>query len=108
MKDLRRKKPVFAFLHWGKEYSSDPTEREENVSSWLRKSGVELVIGCHTHTPGGFIAGKDFSQAFSLGNFLFDQPHPPSGGNLLEVRFFPQGTYFVRLLPIGNLYGDKK
>ena len=50
------------------------------------------------------LAGGESLLAYSLGNFLFDQPGPQSSGAVLEVRFFPQGTFFARLIPIPNFY----
>jgi poly-gamma-glutamate synthesis protein (capsule biosynthesis protein) len=99
-------KPLFAFLHWGREYSAVPREREMALRDVLVARGVELIVGAHPHCLGGFIGGKDHLTAFSLGNFLFDQAKPHTNGGLLEVRFFPQGTYFPRLISLGNLYAD--
>jgi len=39
-----------------------------------------------------------------LGNFLFDQDSPRVSGILLEAVFFPQGTYFLKVHPLNNLF----
>ena len=97
-------KPAFAFVHWGSEGHRTIGERERTIAAWLKARGIELVIGCHPHVARAFEVSREFACAFSLGNFLFDQSAPPAGGSILELRFFPQGTYFLRLRPIGNLY----
>jgi hypothetical protein len=43
-----------------------------------------------------------------LGNFIFDQSGPNISGAVLEVLFFPQGTYFLRWLPVGNLFENRR
>lgn len=100
-------KPAFAFVHWGSERRQTIGKRERAVASWLKMRGIELVIGCHPHVAGELEMTRDFACVSSLGNFLFDQSLPPAGGSILELRFFPQGTYFARLCPIGNLYAGR-
>ena len=111
--DLRRfdvmppDKPRFAFLHWGQEYTNTPGPREQALTARLAAGGIELVIGSHPHRAGALTGSRGQCLAFSLGNFIFDQRRPEVSGALLEVMFYPQGTYFLRLHPLGNLYGEK-
>lgn len=111
--DLRRfaamppDKPRFAFLHWGQEYTGAPGPREQALAARLKAGGVELVIGSHPHRAGALTGDQWHCLAYSLGNFIFDQRRPEVSGALLEVMFFPQGTYFLRLHPLGNLYEEK-
>jgi AmmeMemoRadiSam system protein B len=102
-----RDKPYFAFLHWGEEFRGTPGPREEAIASRLAARGVEVVIGSHPHRAGGLSGDRRQCLAFSLGNFIFDQRRPEVSGALLEVIFYPQGTYFLRLHPLGNLYEEK-
>jgi poly-gamma-glutamate synthesis protein (capsule biosynthesis protein) len=97
-------KPLFALVHWGLEFASTPTPREKLVATRLADKGVELVVGSHSHRASPLTGTLNFCQVFSLGNFIFDQRRPEVSGALLEVRFFPMGTYFLRLHPLGNLY----
>ncbi|MEW6388196.1 MAG: AmmeMemoRadiSam system protein B [Thermodesulfobacteriota bacterium] len=99
-----RDKPLFAFLHWGREYRAEPGLREKNLTARLAARGVELTIGSHPHRAGDLKGNAKTCQAFSLGNFLFDQTRPGVSGALLEVIFFPQGTYFLRRHHLENLY----
>ena len=99
-------KPRFAFLHWGEEFSGTPGPREQFLAARLAERGVELIIGSHPHRAGVLTGDRRQCLAFSLGNFIFDQLRPEVSGALLEVVFYPQGTYFLRLHPLGNLYGE--
>ena len=51
-----------------------------------------------------FDLGRYRSDEQPVPSVLFDQPGSQSSGAVLEVRFFPQGTFFVRLIPIPNFY----
>jgi poly-gamma-glutamate synthesis protein (capsule biosynthesis protein) len=99
-------KPRFALVHWGEEFRAGPGLREEALAARLKARGVELIIGSHPHRAGALTGDRRQCLAFSLGNFIFDQRRPEVSGALLEVIFFPQGTYFLRLHPLGNLYGE--
>jgi len=83
-----------------------PGLREQALAARLAGRGVELIIGSHPHRAGALTGDRQQCLAFSLGNFIFDQRRPGVSGALLEVMFYPQGTYFLRLHPIGNLYGE--
>jgi poly-gamma-glutamate synthesis protein (capsule biosynthesis protein) len=99
-------KPRFAFLHWGQEYTATPGPREQALAARLAAGGVELIIGSHPHRAGALTGDRRHCLAYSLGNFIFDQRRPEVSGAILEVMFFPQGTYFLRLHPLGNLYEE--
>jgi poly-gamma-glutamate synthesis protein (capsule biosynthesis protein) len=99
-------KPRFVFLHWGQEYTSTPGPREQALVARIAAAGVELIIGSHPHRAGALTGDRKQCLAYSLGNFIFDQRRPGVSGTLLEVIFYPQGTYFLRLHPLGNLYEE--
>ena len=103
---IKPDKPRFAFLHWGEEFRTGPGPREQALAARLAGRGVELIIGSHPHRAGALTGDRRQCQAFSLGNFIFDQRRPGVSGALLEVIFYPQGTYFLRLHPLGNLYEE--
>jgi AmmeMemoRadiSam system protein B len=101
---LTRDKPLFAFIHWGGEFSPQAGPREEALAALLEEKGAEVIIGCHSHRASSLEGTRRSCRVFSLGNFLFDQEKPPVSGMLLEAVFFPQGTYFLRVHPLQNLY----
>lgn len=99
--------PLAAFMHWGTEYARIPDEREDHLIDALRRAAVSLIVGAHPHVASErliALAGGESLLAYSLGNFLFDQLPPNVSGAVLEMRFFPQGTFFARLIPIPNFY----
>jgi AmmeMemoRadiSam system protein B len=99
-----RDKPLFAMLHWGREYTEVAGPREEALAALLQDRGVEVIIGGHSHRAGRLAGTRKSCRVFSLGNFLFDQTGPRVSGALLEAVFFPQGSYFLRVHPLKNLY----
>ena len=112
LEDLQKRRlaqPILTFIHWGAEYSAQPRSRELNLLTELRRYGLPLVIGAHPHvgsTDVMQLGGGSGACVYSMGNFIFDQLDPRVSGTLVEVRFFSQGTYALRLHPLGNLYHD--
>lgn len=101
---IKKDKPLFALIHWGREYTAQPGPREQALAALLEDRGVEVIIGCHSHRASSLSATRKSCRVFSLGNFLFDQDNPRVSGVLLEAVFFPQGTYFLKVHPLHNLY----
>jgi poly-gamma-glutamate synthesis protein (capsule biosynthesis protein) len=100
-------RPRLAFLHWGAEYRGGPDERQRWIARTAKAAGFDLLIGCHSHVPATDTVGIEGLPAMvSLGNLLFDQSQRERGGVLLEVRFFEQGTFATRVIPVGNLYRE--
>ncbi len=98
--------PFFAFIHWGREYTAAAGDREHKIATFLEERGVELIVGNHSHRAGHLVCDRRACRIYSLGNFFFDQRRKKVSGALLEVIFFPQGTYFLRLHDVGNLYEE--
>ncbi len=101
---IKKDKPLFALIHWGREYAAQAGPREQALAALLEDRGVEVVIGSHSHRAGSLEVSKKSCRVFSLGNFLFDQDNARVSGMLLEAVFFPQGTYFLKVHPLKNLY----
>lgn len=96
--------PAFAMVHWGKEFDPEPQASQSRIADWLQGTEISLICGAHPHVASLNLQlwrGNDGLVAWTLGNFVFDQPR--GSGALLEVRFFRNGTYATRILPIGNL-----
>ncbi|TGV14755.1 AmmeMemoRadiSam system protein B [Mesorhizobium sp. M8A.F.Ca.ET.173.01.1.1] len=100
-------RPVVAFIHWGREYKTEPSPREDRLADEMRLRGASVIVGGHPHVSSEAIvplAGGDVAEVYSLGNFLFDQSAERSSGSMLELRVFPQGTVFTRLIPLPNYF----
>ncbi len=101
---LPRDKPLLVFLHWGQEFADQPGPREEALAGLVEEMGAAVIIGCHSHRAGALTGTMKSCRVFSLGNFLFDQDRGDVSGAVLEADFFPQGTYFLKVHPITNLW----
>ncbi|MEO5758430.1 MAG: AmmeMemoRadiSam system protein B [Mesorhizobium sp.] len=100
-------RPVVAFVHWGREYKTVPSPREDALADQMRLRGVSAIVGGHPHVSSETIVplgGGDVAEIYSLGNFLFDQKAARSSGSMLELRVFAQGTIFARLIPLPNYF----
>ena len=98
---------VVAFVHWGREYIAEPSEREEMLADEMRLRSVSAIIGAHPHVASGGVTalgGGDVAEVYSLGNFLFDQSASRASGALVEMRIFEQGTVFMRSIPLPNFF----
>ncbi|MGR3454191.1 AmmeMemoRadiSam system protein B [Pseudooceanicola sp.] len=99
--------PVVAYVHWGREWLTAPSDRERDLTLAMSRRGVVAVVGAHPHAAGdggAVVNGGDTIVFHSLGNFLFDQRPPEASGAVVEVRTFPQGTLFLRQIPLPPLY----
>ena len=62
---------VIVDLHWGKELSSCPIERQRQLAPQLVTAGADVVAGSHAHVLlGGGYLGPAYVD-YGLGNFVF-------------------------------------
>lgn len=73
---------IIACMHWGTEYRTTANSQQEELSDFLFKNGVDVIIGNHPHViepfetrevtmPDG--TKKQCFVAYALGNFTADQ-----------------------------------
>lgn len=60
-------------FHWGEEYKTDHTARQEELAHRAIDNGAKIIVGHHPHTIEDTETYKDGFIAYSLGNFIFDQ-----------------------------------
>lgn len=77
--EYKKKHPdhrVIAILHWGTEFQTRPSRKQQLDSRMLISAGADAIIGHHPHViqPTQCIDGHPV--CFSLGNFVFDQKDP--------------------------------
>ncbi len=60
-------------MHWGEEYTHNPTENQKEIAQYLSSLGVDIIIGHHPHViqPIDFIGNT--MVIYSLGNFIASQ-----------------------------------
>ena len=102
IRDARKKADILiVFPHWGVEYTRARLASQERLAARWANMGVDLVLGSHSHVPGG-IGDIDGTPVFySLGNFIFDQNWSTDttesvllemtwhGGRLVQARLHP-------------------
>lgn len=104
---MHARSPLVALVHWGEEYTHIAQPANYAAAEALHDCGVSLIVGAHSHQAARGIEavrGGEFQMTFSLGNLLFDQRRAHASSALLELRFFKQGTFAARLVPLPNLY----
>ena len=60
-------------MHWGVEYTHEPTEYEKDMASYLSSLGVDVIIGTHPHVIQPVTFVDDTLVIYSLGNFISAQ-----------------------------------
>jgi poly-gamma-glutamate capsule biosynthesis protein CapA/YwtB (metallophosphatase superfamily) len=78
---------VIVSIHWGGEYQAAPGPRQEAVARTLAESGASVIAGHGPHVLQRVRWVGETLVAYSLGNFLFDQPYPADcrQGTILRV-----------------------
>ncbi len=60
-------------MHWGVEYTDEPTEYEKDMANFLASLGVDIIIGTHPHVIQPIEWIDDTLVIYSLGNFISAQ-----------------------------------
>jgi len=81
---------VIVLVHWGVEYSPTPSRRQHEQADVLVAAGADLILGSHPHVLQPIVEreqqGRKVLIAFSLGNFIFDQPFSPATSQSAILR----------------------
>ena len=67
---------VVVSIHWGGEYQAAPSDRQEAIARALADAGALVIAGHGPHVLQRVEWVGETLVAYSLGNFLFDQPYP--------------------------------
>lgn len=93
---------LIIMIHWGVEYTSDPTDTQKLIANDLVSSGADVVVGSHPHVIQSidYINGKPVF--YSLGNFVFDQPWSEETKKGLAIRLTYNGKKLSKIekLPV--------
>ena len=60
-------------MHWGVEYTHEPTEYEVDMAEYLASLGVDIIIGTHPHVIQPITWIDDTLVIYSLGNLISAQ-----------------------------------
>lgn len=71
-------------MHWGVEYSGEPSKYQIKIAETLNKYGVDLILGSNPHVIQPILElknenGEKTLVAYSLGNFLSNQREKTMG-----------------------------
>ena len=64
---------VMVAMHWGVEYTHEPTTEQREEAKYLSELGVNLIIGSHPHVIQPIEYVGDTLCIYSLGNFISAQ-----------------------------------
>lgn len=82
--------PIVVLVHWGDEYAPLPSAEQRDWARRLIAAGADLIVGAHPHVvqPAEMVEaeGRRGFVAYSLGNFVFDQPDQPATSHALVLR----------------------
>ncbi len=79
---------VFVYIHWGKEYSNEPTLRQLCRAKELADAGADFIVGSHPHALQPYAEvisadGRSVPVMFSMGNFISHQNKTVSKDTLI-------------------------
>jgi poly-gamma-glutamate synthesis protein (capsule biosynthesis protein) len=80
-----------AFVHWGLEYTTWPSERQYVEAQTLASFGADVIVGSHPHVVQTPACVAGIPVFFSLGNHVFDQKYPVSKLGMLAKCDWSQG-----------------
>lgn len=95
---------IIAYMHWGNEYETYPSEREVILAKWLISLGVDHVIGSHPHViqPIELVGDLNSPQkhfiVYSLGNYISNMSAKHTDGGLAVKLIFKRVNGVTRLL----------
>lgn len=97
---------IVALAHWGLEYQLQPNREQQKWEAWLRKEGVDLIIGGHPHVLQPLARDSSSGQftAYSLGNFISNQFRPNTDIGLILELEFQKNRFTGELQPKGANY----
>jgi len=104
---------VLVSIHWGGEYQAAPCSRQQAIARALAGAGARLIVGHGPHVLQRVEWVGETLVAYSLGNFLFDQPYPADcrwgailrvtlrGDRIVAVEAVPTVVERGRVVPAG-------
>lgn len=97
-KKLNPDTKVVLFLHWGIEFDKYPSPTNRLIAHNLIDVGVDLIIGCHSHSFSGIEKYNNKYIVYGIGNFLLPS-EKFMNGNLI----YPHSSS----LQLGVLFNSK-
>ncbi len=84
---------LIATLHWGIEYARTPNRQQRQIADFLRRKGVQCIIGSHPHVIQPIEIDSLGGVVWSLGNLVSNQQKRyTDGGLLVRLTLEKQGS----------------
>ncbi|NPA43454.1 MAG: CapA family protein [Chlorobi bacterium] len=99
----RRPDKIVVFLHWGNEYRLLPSEFQKRIENFLRRQGVDLIVGSHPHVVQPVRWDGRTLTAYSLGNFISNQRKFPRDGAFVLGVVLEKKNGRTRIARVGYL-----
>lgn len=92
---------VILMIHWGKEYQTTSSLRQQDKAHGMMDAGVDMIIGHHPHVVQEHEYYKGKPIYYSLGNFVFDQyfSEEVQKGLALDILFREDGEILIEEIP---------
>lgn len=76
---------VIAVVHWGNEYERQPNKEQKVMADFMRRLGVDIILGSHPHVVQPFEVNDKGVTLYSLGNFVSNQRTRYRDGGLIAT-----------------------
>ncbi len=97
----RESRAQIVYIHWGNEYESVHSERQEALARAFIDAGADLIIGHHPHVVQDIASIDHVPVIYSLGNYVFDQYWDDEVERGLAALVTIEGdSLFVELVPV--------
>ncbi|MED1954065.1 CapA family protein [Brevibacillus centrosporus] len=88
-------------MHWNLEYKDYPEPYAREVARKLIDSGVDAVLGSHSHSVMGVEYYKNVPIYYSVGNFVFTTSYNPKGREAMMVELtFGEKDTTSKVIPV--------
>lgn len=99
---------IIVSIHWGREYSKEPSNRQIEVAKSLALAGADVIIGHHPHVVQKIDIINGSLVFYSLGDFLFDQTDISKSSGLSVGIYFNESETVVYLYPLETINANPK
>ncbi len=92
--ELKKPDKLIVVLHWGTEYQRQPNKQQEDLSEFLFRKGVDVIIGSHPHVVQRLEYHAETEKTkerfivYSLGNFISNQRAKTKDGGIMASLTF--------------------
>ncbi len=99
---------VVVSVHWGDEYSPEPTDRQKQLAQVFIDAGANAVIGHGPHVIQQMEVFGSVPVFYSVGNFLFDETDPSRSSGLAVGLVFEPGQTLAYIYPLHTVGSHPK